>query len=101
MIWYKNLYSIDNSDAKRIIKAIKKKQPIVGTYVLTLPSNCSNLLDLYEAVEIFNPFFDNKDLIIVGVAPDKEAAMLLSGKIVDEVYKETGGFDVSKYLGFR
>lgn len=100
MIWCKKFYCGESAeaDAEKIIKSIKRKKPIANSYVITLPVYGNNLLDIFEAKDIFKPFNGTKDCVIVGIAMGKEEAMLLSGSIIDEVYKATGGFAVADYL---
>ena len=38
------------------------------------------------------------DLLIVGVGASYQDAVETVGRIVDETYRETGGFDVKTYL---
>ena len=44
------------------------------------------------------PYYRDQDLLIVGVALDFEDAARLSARIIDEVYRKTGGFDVKAFL---
>lgn len=39
-----------------------------------------------------------QDLLIVGVGASYQDAVETVGRIVDETYRETGGFDVKTYL---
>lgn len=100
MIWCKKFYCGDGieSDCARIVRLIKHKKPVEDIFVIALPVYGNNLLDIFEASELLKPFHNTKNLEIVGIASGKDSAMLLCGRIVDEVYKETGGFDVAAYI---
>ena len=69
-----------------------------GVYVITPASGGNNLLDIYHCSEIFRPWYEKEDLLIVGIALGYDDACLLAGQIVNEVYRATGGFDVKQYL---
>jgi len=99
MRWYDRLYVGEKAKKDRygIIQAVRN-QKLSGYYVLTPPSNERNLLDIYPALTLHQPYYEEKDLLVVGVAADYEDAVRLTGKIVGEVYKKTGGFDVSGFL---
>lgn len=99
MRWYDRLYVGEKAKKNRysIIQAVRRGEPM-GYYVLTPPSNGNNILDIYPAVTLMQPYYKQRDLLIVGVAADYEDAARLSGRIIAQVYKRTGGFDVSGWL---
>ncbi len=99
MRWYDRLYVGEKAKRHRyeIIQAIRQENGW-GYYVLTLPSNEKNLLELYPAVTLKQPYYREQGLLIVGVAADYEDAVRLSGRIVKQVYDKTGGFDISGFL---
>ena len=45
-----------------------------------------------------NYYREQADLLIVGVGASYQDAVETVGRIVDETYRETGGFDVKTYL---
>ena len=45
-----------------------------------------------------NYYREQADLLIVGVGAGYQDAVETVGRIVDETYRETGGFDVKTYL---
>ena len=96
---YERLYLGDKANKNRfkILQAVRAEKTS-GYYVLTLASNEKNLLDIYSASSLNQPYYKQQDLLIVGVAADYEDAAMLVGKIVGEVYKKTGGFDVREFL---
>ncbi len=99
MRWYDRLYVGEKAKKHRyeIIQAVREGRGL-GYYVLTLSSNGKNLLDLYPAVTLKQPYYKEQELLIVGVAADYEDAVRLSGRIVKQVYDKTGGFDISGFL---
>ena len=66
-------------------------------YVVTLAVNPKNLLDIYKAKELEKTFYREKDMVIAGVALDMEGAQDVAVRLLEDVYRKTGGFDVRKY----
>lgn len=99
MRWYEKLYVGEKAKKIRysIIQAVREGRPL-GYYVLTPAANEQNLLDLYPAATLSLPYYREKDLLIVGVALDFEDAAALAGRMISEVYRKTGGFDIRSYL---
>ena len=99
MQWYERLYLGEKAKKNRfsILQAVRKERS-TGYYILTLPSNQKNLLDIYSAQTLNQPYYKQQDLLIVGVAADYEDAAVLAGKIIADVFKRTGGYDVTGFL---
>lgn len=99
MRWYDRLYMGEKAKKNRfsIIRAVRMGKSS-GYFILTPASNPKNLLDIYPALALNQPYYKEQDLLIVGVAADYQDAALLAGRIVGDVYKKTGGYDVTGYL---
>ena len=66
--------------------------------VLPVAAGDRNRLDIYPALTLKLPYYEKQDLLIVGIAADFEDASMLAGRIICEVYKKTGGYDVNSFL---
>lgn len=99
MRWYEQLYLGENAKKRHlsIVKAVRKGRK-TGYYVLTPASNPKNLLDIYPAGTFVKPYYKEQDILIVGLALDKQDAARLAGQIIMDIYKKTGGYDVSGYF---
>lgn len=99
MRWYDRLYVGEKAKKNRfsIIRAVRNEKTS-GYYILTPASNEKNLLDIYPAITLKQPYYKKQDLLIVGVAADYADAAMLAGRIVGDVYKKTGGYDVTGFL---
>ena len=99
MRWYERLYLGEKAKKNRfaILQSVRQEKSS-GFYVITPASNPRNLLDIYSASAIKQPYYKNSDLLIVGVAADYEDAAMLVGRIVGDVYRKTGGYDVGRFL---
>ena len=85
----------------KVLGHVVKKKFSFDTYLITLPSNTSNILDIYSANVLLQPHFKKKciqdEIYVVGIAKGRDEAYEL---VRDEVYKNTGGFNISRYLKF-
>ena len=99
MRFYERQYVGDEAKKRRycIVQAVREGKK-TGYWILTLPSNGKNLLDLYPAMALAQPYYKEKDMLILGIAAYHDDAVRLSARIVNQVYQKTGGFDVAGFL---
>lgn len=103
MKWYKNLY-VGKYAAKRknkIKRKVNRGVGMVDTYLITLPSNSSNLLDILPSWSMKWAFIRKSCPMIIGIADGYEEAAYLVGTIVLDVYKKTGTFDIETYINSK
>lgn len=99
MEWYKNLY-LGEKAAQKHFKLLRKinKRRLTNAYVVTLPSNSDNVLDIYSYNELLQRHYDSSRIFIVGLAYGKEEAMELTKDIIFDVYSKSGTVKVSEYI---
>ena len=106
MKWYKKLYLGENAEKSRykVFGRIRMNKFSFNTYLIVLPSNKENLLDIISANMLLQPYFKKKinldKIYVVGLAKGREEALYLVRDIIDEVYSNTKGFDIAGYLHF-
>ncbi|NLZ81853.1 MAG: hypothetical protein GX913_08680 [Clostridiales bacterium] len=100
MRWYKNLFIGTNAEKTKheIVEKVKSNKPQLNVFVLTLPSNEKNLLDIFHSTMLLQPYYISKDFFVVGLAKGYEEALEVMTQIVIDTYNETGGFHVKEYL---
>lgn len=100
MRWCENLFVGTTAEKNRndIVKKIKSNKPQLNVFVITLPSNENNLLDIFHSTILLQSYYKNKDYVIVGLAKGQEEALEVMTQIVMDTYNETGGFHVKEYL---
>lgn len=103
MRFYKHLYVGTYAGKHRfsIIQKIRKHQMQPGVYLLTPAANEQNLLDIIPSVtwcQMEKTGHLNDEQMIIGIAEGYEEALLLAGRIVDEMYQKTGAFHLSSFL---
>lgn len=100
MKWYCNLYTggMAEKHRRRIISNIKHGKKQIGVYVITLPSNEKNILDLYPSYILLQKHFSKIQLKIIGIAVSKDEALGVVQEILMECFDKTGGFRVSDMI---
>ncbi|MEY8352045.1 hypothetical protein AALB39_01685 [Lachnospiraceae bacterium 54-53] len=99
--WFDRLYTGEKAEKKRfrIIRGIRRSKPQPGIYVITPASNGNNILDIYPATVLLLPFYRDEDFLIMGIASGYQEALEVAGRIVDDMYRKTGGFDLPAFMG--
>ena len=102
---YHKMYVRGIPDRKVIptMRKMNRKKKITDLYCITLPVFQDGILEIYEYEELLKPPYEalQNPAIVIGITSSYEYAEELSCLIVDEVYQNTGTFDVENYLGLR
>lgn len=101
IVWSENLILGETIKKKhrKVIHAINRGRLVSGVYLIAYPSNPSNLLDLIPAKELLFPIYQRSEIHIIGLANGKAEAERTAAKMITEVYKKTGGFEIRGYFG--
>lgn len=101
MQWAEQLYLSEKTAAKkdRIIKKANRGIGMVNIYLIALASNPENLFDVFHAAHLKQPAFYRTDPYIVGIASGYDEALELVQQMIEDIYRETGGFRVRAYFG--
>lgn len=99
--WYRRLYLGEKAKGKKtlVLKKLSDGEIHPKLYLVVLPSNDSNLLDILPQPVLLQEHYRNMELYAVGVSVGKREAMELAGRIVMDAYMATGRTDVKAYLG--
>ena len=106
MKWYKKLSLGENAEKSRykVFGRIRMNTFSFNTYLIVLPSNKENILDIISANMLLQPYFKKKEnrenLQVLGIADGKDEVWEVVRTIIDEVYTNTGSFNISGYLHF-
>ena len=71
--------------------------PHKGVYLIHLPQRKGALLEVIPSILLQQSRYPRETLCIVGMGSSRGAALELTRKIIDEVYRKQGDFD--SYLG--
>ncbi|MFR5602008.1 MAG: hypothetical protein ACLTKI_06515 [Lachnospiraceae bacterium] len=81
-----------------MIQGIRFRRLLPRTYVITPAINGNNILDLFPAMVFRQPYYQKKDLLVLGIADDYWEALEVARQIVDDLYQTTGGFNLAVFL---
>lgn len=100
MVWYENLYVGKNCSYKisRLKYKIAHRQIHPAVYLIALPSQDHVLLEIIPSALLIQPSYPMDDLIVIGIAADRQEALRMTAEILELVYQEEGHFDVPAYL---
>ena len=103
MRWAVNLYTTEKTKKMlpRIMQKIEHRKLQPGIWLITIASNEQNLLDVFQSIYYLQPLHEKLNPDIVGVAENEDAAKELLMKMTEDMYKETGNFDVRTYFRFQ
>lgn len=103
MEWYNKLYVSEGaSKRKRSIKRnirMNRFQP--GVYVITLPMNPENILDIFPAAVLKQNYYKKADMMAVGLATTIDEAKSLAVDILMDCYNNTGHFNIANFIKDR
>ena len=77
---------------------LRTKNAVPGVWLLTLPSNQQNNLDVIPADLLLQPAVRRNCPMIVGLAVSREEAFELVEAIALETYRETGEVKIREWL---
>lgn len=105
MHWYSKLYIGEKAKNKKykIVWKVKHGAGMFNVYLITLSSNGKNLLDIFNSSMLKQPYYKKtysprRAMYIVGIAYGYDEAVDVATEIINEVYNNTKGFEVEKYL---
>ena len=100
MKWYNDLYVGHNAmeDKDKIVDKIIRGKLQLNKYVITLPLNNRDTLDIYPAYVLVQKWYRKSDMIVVGIADGKEEANEIVEMIIKDCLSELGKVDVRQYI---
>lgn len=100
MRWYNDLYVGYNLlDKKRqVIRKIKNGRAQINKYVIALPFNDYDVLDIYPSYVLTQKWYKDSDMVIVGIAEGMEEAMDMVQLVIMDCLNETGEIKVKQYI---
>ena len=100
MRWYNHLYVGEKAAKKRfaLIQKIRRGEKDWSVYVIIPALGGNNILDICSAAEFSRPHYQERDPLVLGIAAGYWEALEVAGRIVDEMYRATGGFSLEQFL---
>lgn len=81
-----------------IIRKLNANRLQWDLFVVTLPEEEKNQLEIYNSAQFLQPAYPVEDYLVVGIAKGYDAAVELVEGIVEEVYRKTGGADIRSFI---
>lgn len=100
LIWSEKLYISETLTGKdgKIKKQLDRRFFLPSVFLITRPSNEGNLFDVFAAKELRFPYHKKREIIVCGLAKDKEEAFALVTTMLEDMYRETGGLCSKEYF---
>ncbi len=100
MRWYEDIYVGYNllEEKRKTIRQIKNGKMMLNTYVITLPSNDYDTLEIYPSNVLIQKWYRDSDMVIVGIAEGREEALDMMQLIIMDCYNDTGSVNVKQYI---
>ncbi len=100
IVWSDKLYIGEQAEkkSKKIQKKLEAGKLVNGFFLITKPSNESNLFDILPTKELLFPYYKRKELVVYGLAKGKNEAEQLVLAILEDVYRETDGLCCKEYF---
>lgn len=99
--YYPKLYlgeGINREKLEKLKKILAVQPKKAGVYLLTLPRNATDQLDIYESGYLQQEYYARNPLYVIGLAADYEEAVSIVKQIADETWAARGDGELRKYL---
>lgn len=83
---------------QQLLWNLKRGKRQKDLYVITLADGKGRILELYHGDALQIRYFRNSERVIVGLAVGQEEAEQVLLRLVDTVYRETGGLNMNQYF---
>ncbi len=103
LTWYVHLYVGEKvkKQVRRTMGRINRRKPTPGVYLLTLPHNRKNIMEIVPTSVLLQETAHVRCPRVIGIARGREEAYVLMQRILKDTYADTGNFQVEAYLGHR
>lgn len=100
MRYFKELYISEELKGREeeVISHLEKKEFQFRIYLIALPENDRNQLEIYHSGMLNQEWYQDKDIFVVGLAKGYLQALELVRRITEETVKETGDADIRQYI---
>ena len=82
------------NDKAGLYRKIKRGKPDRSLWLIALSEDDTHLMDIYPWKTLCQKYYRKSQQIVIGAAKSKGEAEELSGYIIQEVYRRTGGFAI-------
>ncbi|MDD3217913.1 MAG: hypothetical protein PHC41_01935 [Lachnospiraceae bacterium] len=100
LIWQKNLYVGESlvGKEKKYKSKINRGCGVIDIYLLTLPHNEENQLEIISANQLLQKVLRRRCPRIIGMTRGYDEALDMLVMLASKVYADTGALDIKSYL---
>ena len=100
MRYLKELYVSEElkGSEEEVIGHLEKKEFQFRVYLITLPENEKNQLEIYHSGMLNQEWYRDRDVFVVGLAKGYLQALELVRQIAAETVEKTGDADIRQYI---
>lgn len=101
LVYYPRLYvseGINREKLEKLKRDLSARPHKTGVYLLTLPGNASDQLDIYASKYLRQKYYDRHPLHVIGIAEDYEKAVGIVEQIVKDTWAARGDAVLREYL---
>lgn len=82
----------------RTKRLLEQNKGDLFVYCIILSENENNLFDILSGLELRFSYYKKRENVVVGLACDKESAVSMVARIVEEMYNQTGEINVKQFF---
>ena len=103
MKWCKNVYVTDDvaDKKKKILHRLKLGKLQFNVYAIILPLGSDGIMEIYPSYIFRQKIYKKQQVLVIGLASDRESAYELAGKIALECFEKNKDFDIRKFIRER
>lgn len=90
--------SISEKKLDKMKRRLEKKPWQAKVYLLTLARNPSGQIEFFDARQLIQPYYKDFSFYVIGLASDRDEALLLVEQITRECLRERGNCSLKEYL---
>ena len=101
IMYHPKLYlggSIRKEKLDRIKKKLERRPGFSGVFLISISRNASDQLDIYEARQLCQPYYQKHPPYVVGIAKNREEAFALVEEITAGCLQARGDCALKEYL---
>lgn len=101
LTFHERLYlgeSIAEKKLDKLKKRLEKKPLLSNVYLIVPASNPADQLEIFDAKQLVQPFYRDKQFQIIGIASDYRDALQVIEKIVQDCLQERGDCNLREYF---
>ena len=98
--FYRNLYVSEcwREKKEKIKKRLRQNRLQPWVYVIALAQGQQNQLEFFSSLLLKQKILREGRLFVVGLADGYDGALCLVEQITEQVYRETGGAEIRRYI---